>query len=77
MSEIAAIEPVAALIPVDNYVTHKTVALQNASGTEEITITETINSDGRTMTTSEVALTIYDRFGNLQTIAPQSRGELF
>ncbi len=77
MSEIAAIEPIGALIPVDNYVTHKTVPLQNATGTEEITITEAINSDGRTMTTSEVSLTIYDRFGNLQTIPPQSRGELF
>ena len=77
MSEIAAIEPIGALIPVNNYVVHKTVPLQNATGTEEITITEAINSDGRTMTTSEVALTIYDRFGNLQTIPPQSRGQLF
>ena len=77
MSEIAAIEPIGALIPVNNYVVHKTVPLQNATGTEEITITEAINSDGRTMTTSEVSLTIYDRFGNLQTIPPQSRGELF
>tara|TARA_Y100000593_G_scaffold89588_1_gene174136 strand:+ start:84 stop:314 length:231 start_codon:yes stop_codon:yes gene_type:complete len=74
---VPPVDPVSSLIPVHNFVSHATVPLKNATGVEHITTTEVIGSDGRTMSTTEIAHIIYDKFGRLQTIPPQSRGELF
>jgi len=57
--------------PIGTYMSYYDVPLINATGTEHITRTEQLNSDGRTMTVSESVLTIYDRFENLVTIPNQ------
>ena len=74
---VPPVDPVSSLIPVHNFVSHATVPLKNATGVEHITTTEVIGSDGRTMSTTEIAHITYDKFGRLQTIDPQSRGELY
>ena len=74
---VPPVDPVSSLIPVHNFVSHRTVPLKNATGVEHITRTETVGSDGRVMSTTEAAHITYDRFGRLQTIDPQSKGELY
>ena len=74
---VPPVDPVSSLITVHNFVSHATVPLKNAPGVEHITTTEVIGSDGRTMSTTEIAHITYDKFGRLQTIDPQSKGELY
>lgn len=74
---VPPVDPVSSLIPVHNYVSHSTMTLKNATGIEHITRTEVIGSDGRVMSTTEAAYITYDKFGKLQTIDPQSKGELY
>ena len=74
---VPPVDPVSSLIPVHNFVSHATVHLKNATGVEHITTTEVIGSDGRTMSTTEIAHITYDKVGRLQTIDPQSKGELY
>ena len=73
---IDPIEPVAAILPVQTSYTYSVQPLQNGQGVERILTAETENQNGRVLSVSNAVLTIYARFGTLQTIPPQSRGEL-
>ncbi len=73
---IDPIEPVAAILPVQTSYTYSVQPLQNGQGVERILTTETENQNGSVLSVSNDVLPIYDGFGNLQTIPPQSRGEL-
>jgi hypothetical protein len=73
---IDPIEPISAIMPVQTSHSYTIRPLQNAQGVERIVTIETENQTGRVLSVSSSVLTIYDRFGNLQTIPPQSRGQL-
>lgn len=75
MSEVSAIQPISAILPSHNQISHTSVPLKNA--TEHVTTTETIDQDGRVIGVSKVVLTIYDRFGNLHDIPHQEKGKLY
>jgi len=77
MSEVSAIQPISAILPSHNQISHTSVPLKNATAVEHVTTTETIDQDGRVIGVSKVVLTIYDRFGNLHDIPHQEKGKLY
>jgi len=68
---IDPIEPISAILPVQTTYTYRTIALQNAQGVQHVTTIENENQSGRTVSTSASVLTIYDSFGNLQTLGDE------
>jgi hypothetical protein len=73
---IDPIDPISALIPVNMLNTFTVTPLKNGEAVEHAVQSTIINGDGRTISVSQSVLTVYDRFANLQTIPPQSKGEL-
>ena len=68
---IEPIERISAILPVQSTYTYRTTALQGAQAVEHSTTIEQENQSGRTVSTSTTVLTIYDSFGNLQTLGDE------
>mgnify|MGYP001353335361 CR=1 FL=1 len=73
---IDPVDAISAILPVQTSYTYRTQPTQNGQAVERSVTIQTENQDGRVLSESNAVLTIYDRFGNLQTIPPQSRGQL-
>ena len=67
-------KPVEAIEP-QNVYTYKSVPTKDAQAVKHIAVVEHMK-DGKVANVSNSVLTLYDKFGKLVTIPPQSRGDL-
>lgn len=62
---VAPIDPIG---PLSSIYSTLVIPLQSANGFTHLHRTEQVDPQGRTMSTTEVAIITYDRFANLKTI---------
>ena len=71
-----SVSPIEAIGPIQAMYSSVLIPLQSANGFKNVHITEQLDSDGRTMSTTEVVAITYDRFANLQTIPNPHEGTI-